>query len=778
MRRFGDPIVLVTFLLVTLFVSKTLASRRSRRKSPPLHAHKVLRWDESNNGYIGEIDSLRRSLQDEESDVPLNGDPLCPCVPTNSLDPITYEDLTPAYQEDFGEDINYTTFGYGCKAHDNGTTATCRACTDSSLCPWCELSWCYVDPNNCTLQHTRSIGYPSYVSIRFYSYATCGSLDSFTGTARLRSLEGQTFRVGINHHPGGFTGAYHKNGSQYIGPLEDWSGVIVDFFRVASQIGKFNMTLTTPPTFLQNRSVAGVYANPFDECIYATTLGYLDFCIGTYAATTARIAATDFALISSSNFKLLRTGDSASDTWVANAGTIYQPFQEETWIFMILFVIPVMGLLFIVHEWNQRGSLYRKTTYVVISHKDSAVDEIQGRTTPWYRHMMRSIYMAFLSVLQARYNNPLVTQGARIHLIGFSFFILTLLAVYTANLAAILQFQLFIPQVVSIESAVVQGYKICALREIAYIAMQNKPQLHPTTFIFDPVDGKPGFYTVPDRRSRALAYLDENLAEDETNMKVPHPLRKYCHAALAFEEDLQIEQTAGRNCDKVFVGETVGTLDVGIPLFESVSKAMSSLIWKLKNDGYVFKLIANHTPVNTCSQKATVNMADFGAGGKSLNISDLSGIWLVSFGFALFGLLMTLSNHMKKRREKTAVRSLYRVDQHGQRLNRLERDDGWIHEEGVKVFIGHRGHLKWTTNGGLSSNRTLGSTHEERRVKQKLLTEKMQADYQIPPEAFRSFPVTNDFQDDSTSFTVSSSSGTESIPKHRKKKRISLGLTS
>jgi hypothetical protein len=204
----------------------------------------------------------------------------------------------------------------------------------------------------------------------------------------------------------------------------------------------------------------------------------------------------------------------------------------------------VMGLLFIVHEWNQRGSLYRKTTYVVISHKDSAIDEIQGRTIPWYRHMMRSIYMAFLSVLQARYNNPLVTQGARIHLIGFSFFILTLLAVYTANLAAILQFQLFIPHVVSIESAVVQGYKICALREIAYIAMQNKPQLHPTTFIFDPVDGKPGFYTVPDRRSRALAYLDENLAEDETNMKVPHPLRKYCDAALAFDEDLQI----GANC--------------------------------------------------------------------------------------------------------------------------------------------------------------------------------------------------------------------------------------
>jgi hypothetical protein len=119
------------------------------------------------------------------------------------------------------------------------------------------------------------------------------------------------------------------------------------------------------------------------------------------------------------------------------------------------------------------------------------------------------------------------------------------------------------------------------------------------------------------------------------------------------------------------------------------------------------------------------------------------------------------------------------VDQHGQRRNRLERDDGWIHEEGVKVFIGHRGHLKWTTNGVASQIEHSAALSEETQSQRtKLLTEKMQADYQIPPEAFRSFPITNDFQDDSTSFTVSSSSGTESIPKHRKKKRISIGLTS
>ena len=100
------------------------------------------------------------------------------------------------------------------------------------------------------------------------------------------------------------------------------------------------------------------------------------------------------------------------------------------------------------------------------------------------------------------------------------------------------------------------------------------------------------------------------------------------------------------------------------------------------------KLIANHTPANACVQEATVYTVDLSDGGKSLSISELSGIWFVSFGFGLLGLSMTLFTYLKKRREKTIVRSLSRVDQHGQRLNRLERDDGWIHEEGVKVFYG------------------------------------------------------------------------------------------
>jgi Ligand-gated ion channel len=435
-------------------------------------------------------------------------------------------------------------------------------------------------------------------------------------------------------------------------------------------------------------------------------------------------------------------------------------------------VIPVMGLLFVVHEWNKKGSLYPKSSYMVIRHKDSHMEEIEERKVPFYRHMIRSIYMSFVSVLQGGYGNPLMTQGARIHLIGFSFFILTLLAVYTANLAAILQFQLIVPQVISLESAIRQNYKICALREVAAITMQNYPKIQPTSFIFDPVDGKPGFYTSIDRQSLVMDSINDDESKREAAANIPHSLRKYCRAALAFDQDLQLEQGSGRHCDKVFVGESVGTLDVGIPLFEDVAKELSYLLVSLKNDGFLQLAISNHTPTDRCAIKAELSILTSGEGGKSLTIAELSGIWIVSFGFAISGLLITFFSYVTSKRKKSSVRSLYRMNQHGERMNRLERDDEWIRQEGIRVHVDQHGHLKWSKQADPSTVRSqVRSTLAERRAKKQLQFEKMQLEYFIPPEAFRSYDLPDDYLDDSTRSTEISESTSEYGATRRKKKK-------
>lgn len=756
-----------SMLVFLTLVPSTSASVLSRRGKPPLHAFRTLRWTQPSKS------ERERSLQQQGSlDIPLEGDPSCPCVPLDGLPSVSFNDLDEKTQIALGNQIDFSTFGYGCQKHDQGLTNSCRECTDPKRCPWCDQSWCYIDADKCSLHKARGI------ALRFYSYATCRGIDSYTSSIELRALKGKTFRVGINHHPGGWSGAYHAEKKQYEGPIEKWSGPIVDFFRVAADKGGFSMNLTTPPAFLKNRTKLG---NFFDECIYATTLGYLDFCIGTYAATNTRILSTDFAVLAQSNYFLVLQGDlpgNVFEEWSSSMGTIFQPFETPVWYFIVFFVIPIMGLLFIVHEYNKTGSLYPKSTFVVVTKKDSPVEEIQERAVPIYRHMIRSIYVSFLSVLQSGYDNPIITEGGRIHLIGFAFFILTLLAVYTANLAAILQFQVYKEKIDSLETAVKEAYSICAIRELVHLTLQAYPKITAKNFVPDPIDGLPGFAISPDRQSRVLNFLDTKKAKEQQENDAPYSERIYCHAALSFEQDLQLEWANGRHCDKIIVGDAVGALQVGVPIFEKVSKAMISLLFNLKNDGEILRTLKKSQPNSTCTKVAvsddSVNEKRGGT-GKSLTVPELSGIWFISFGFALFGLILTIFTacHRKRGNTRGRVLSLYRQDQHGERINRLERHDDWVtDEDDVKVSVDHKGRLRSHSSNAsgascASSMHTKRATYEqtyEKKKMEKVLTSKMRAEYTIPASAYRSYPVVEaQFEDSVASSVLSSDSSNKSV---------------
>jgi hypothetical protein len=480
---------------------------------------------------------------------------------------------------------------------------------------------------------------------------------------------------------------------------------------------------------------------------------------------------------------LVLKGDIPGNTfqeWKSSMGTIFQPFETPVWFFIVIFVIPVMGVLFLVHEYNKTGSLYPKSTFVVVSHKDSPVEEIQERKIPIYRHMIHSVYVSFLSVLQYGYDNPIITKGGRVHLIGFAFFILTLLAVYTANLAAILQFQVYKEKVDSLESAVKEAYSICALRELVFVTLEANPKINPQNFIPDPIDGLPGFASPGiDRQSRILTYIDAETAEKQKSL--PYNQRTHCHGSLGFKQDLEFEWANGNHCNKLLIGEPVGALSVGVPLFEGISKSMMSLLYKLKNDGLILKLLAQGKPQSTCTKVAVVDDASNyqqGGQGKPLTVPELSGIWFISFGFAIVGLLITCFTYWMPQRGNTKVRSLYRHDQHGERLNRLERHDDWFTEEdGLKVTVDHKGHLRsyssksGSNSGGRSisggrsrsgvscssssgTKRATFENHFNKKRMARVMTEKMQAEYSSPESAFRSFPVPEaQFQDSYTSTT-------------------------
>lgn len=341
------------------------------------------------------------------------GDPSCPCLPESNLTEriLIDEDF---FITSFGGGLNSsseevvvntataTTYGIGCAAHDE-FSLTCSnssidRCADLFLSlpdchsNICEREFCYVDPFNCNLSNTR----PSKVfEDMFYSYSTCGYLDSTnSGYELLESLKGKTFQVGINSNSGGWMGSYNIHGSFAMNML--WTGPMFAFVQQTAFRGGFVINMTKPPEFLKDLSIdyfGGNVPNDFDYCIYATALGHLDFCVGSYTISADRSLAVPMIEISSSplhlmvrfffsplhyyyilfyavlffvilikflfNFfkKKVLNGQEQNfgKTFALQFLTVFRPFTTGSWMMIFIFCIPLLSLLMLYHEYDQPG---------------------------------------------------------------------------------------------------------------------------------------------------------------------------------------------------------------------------------------------------------------------------------------------------------------------------------------------------------------------------------------------------------------------------------------
>lgn len=122
----------------------------------------------------------------------------------------------------------------------------------------CNLIKTTTDPAECDLQKARSHYYPE--SNRYFSYATCDWPDVFKSD--INSLSGTVIKVGMIITPGGWKGAYNKVGwADLKGPLENWSGPIVELLHEAARIGNFTLDLVEefPPMIVNHsRSFFGI----------------------------------------------------------------------------------------------------------------------------------------------------------------------------------------------------------------------------------------------------------------------------------------------------------------------------------------------------------------------------------------------------------------------------------------------------------------------------------------------------------------------------------------
>ena len=367
------------------------------------------------------------------------GDPSCPCLSIGDVDPISYENTPESTMAILGlNGINISSYGFGCAAHDVDSAAcadwnACMASKAKTDCDehhgWCSKSFCYVDPHNCALLKTPSVFFTE--SDRHFSYATCGDVDIFNDAMIVSKLSGKNIRIGLNHNPGGIYGAYQKDKMDLTGPLEAWRGPILDFVLEASATANFTVELVEPPEVIRNKSSAYWGESPFDRCIYAAALGYVDLCISTYVLTSKRASVTPWMIMTERSLHLVVSDDKYDiyfglRGFVSSLGTIFLPFTISTWVFLIFFAIPVMGGLFVWHEYHKPDSLYQPTTSFLVADHEKGDFYVETRKVPLYQSIGRSAYMAFLSVLTLNYAPSLVSAGSKFHVLGMASFILTL----------------------------------------------------------------------------------------------------------------------------------------------------------------------------------------------------------------------------------------------------------------------------------------------------------------------------------------------------------------
>ena len=632
--------------------------------------------------------------------IPFHGDPNCPCIGVGELAPLQIEDLDAVARASIGETTNLTSYGFGCAMHDSIVEA-CQQTPDFNTnstiedYSWCRHSWCWIDPDDCSLRNNRAQSIVVTAKDRFYSYSTCRSMDSLQNIHGVRSLAGKTLRVGFNHNTGGWVGAFSEKQRNFEGPIDIWSGPVLEFLQAAAVLGNFSLQLTPPPAFLLNRSLAYFGGSRFSYCVYATALGFLDLCIAQYTITAARGGTSKWIVLGDQPMRLIIFQEQASAVSnVADAiSRTFRPFTLDAWLFIVLIVIPILGGLMVLHEYGVPGSSYRVSHQVMLLRDDPGMDPItdpdendtdkngdnkqtfvddNGRTVdvveepvPVYRHAVRSMYYAYLSVLKGTYETRVVTLGAYLNLIGISAFILMIFSVYTANLTAIITAEAKQSPIRTLSDVVERDLRICSIRT-GYLTIQS---LYGNVgkFVRDPVelggDGQPGF-NCPDCNvaQRVFDFLDPVLADVDD---------RYCHVAITQEQDLTVLHGKGQHCNKTAVGKSIANAQTGIPVSEAIHRELSSFLFQLMERGVYAEAQESAKPVNQCFAGGLQGGGNNNLVG--LSIQRLAGIWVGVVVLCTTGLLVTTYRRLFSKQQSLDLPGQWRNRHQGRRRRKQRR---------------------------------------------------------------------------------------------------------
>jgi hypothetical protein len=373
----------------------------------------------------------------------------------------------------------------------------------------------------------------------YYSYATCGNTNTYDESDYIHEV-GEWDKLYISYPVVGWPGVLEAESSDPI--LKQ----MISFGFQSLQ--RFKTTIVH-----QNVSAVSLsrFTSSYTACVHDVALGLADVCFGDFWDTTERrLIAPLSAPAFSQDLYLIVKVEKKTD-WITTLRKPFQAFSDGLWI-MIGGVIVYGGLIV--------GFLERDRN-----------DEDFPDKRP-HAAIAKSIYFAILGCVSGAIAHRPRSTSARIFMIGYGFFILIVLASFTANTATFLVASADQPLLENLEDAIKQNKKMCVLHSIADSLVDQTPRV--AGILIRKVD---------------MSSLFKGLEDGE------------CDLLVEPQDSLIWYQSKQKFCDYVSVGKPVLSIPEVFPVRDGLSNSLSWAITDERISGGMAKALMKYPkPVNQC----------------------------------------------------------------------------------------------------------------------------------------------------------------------------------
>eukprot|EP00281_Chroomonas_sp_CCMP1168_P003090 CAMPEP_0206255184 /NCGR_PEP_ID=MMETSP0047_2-20121206/24106_1 /ASSEMBLY_ACC=CAM_ASM_000192 /TAXON_ID=195065 /ORGANISM="Chroomonas mesostigmatica_cf, Strain CCMP1168" /LENGTH=788 /DNA_ID=CAMNT_0053681555 /DNA_START=61 /DNA_END=2427 /DNA_ORIENTATION=- len=554
----------------------------------------------------------------------------CPCI-SAPLSTTIQQALTAAGM--------LTTYGQeGCKAYDQG--APQYGCNGPSPPSFCPRSWCYIDPATCVMDEAACAaaggvvgGYVS-PSCRdrsmalsptiqnfsiYYSYTTCGNLNTFAPERFTDHLRGRNLIVAIDEVvPWTHLGELDPAFPEWMG----WEGAIISTINSIANSFDPKLNVIIKNGWATNRSRA-LFSSSYTACVHDVAVGEFDLCLADFWVTTERMALNQFVTpFGTDLFYLIARKEAPPETFAEQMVKPFQPFSLELWVLVIGFLLFAAFVMVMTDSHNL----------------DDYANERLGAK------LAKSLYFSFSGYVAGGSQNAAASVPGRLATIGFGWFVLITLASYTANLATILVKRSSVNGGInSIQDALDQNLKICGP-----IAVQGQLEaLYPQArWVWHVGTGDATRLMWSGECDCAVSYQQSikrmksgvNNIQDCANPNLT-PEESQC----LLDENGQPSRT--RDCVFTQVGPLVMSIGLSFPVSETWLHAMSHGMLRELNTGAFEQARQQFEELIPASACPRVDPSAEFEETDSLPASSMYGTLLVSCIFMVVGLLLAAVEH-------------------------------------------------------------------------------------------------------------------------------------